>query len=105
MNNIISNALKYTPEGGEVSFYMQPQPQEIHLIIQDNGMGIAADELQKIFNSFYRTKSTLDLIEIKGNGLGLSIVKRLSDVLGIQVIVDSTVNQGTRFCFVFPIEN
>ncbi len=105
LNNIISNALKYTPEGGEVSFYMQTQPQEIHLIIQDNGMGIAADELQKIFNSFYRTKSTLDLIEIKGNGLGLSIVKRLSDVLGIQVIVDSTVNQGTRFCLVFPVEN
>ncbi|MEN9336042.1 MAG: hypothetical protein RLZZ500_1029 [Bacteroidota bacterium] len=105
LNNIISNALKYTQEGGTIDFYINSNEKNIELVIQDNGMGIADDELQKIFNSFYRTKSTQDLIEIKGNGLGLSIVKRLSDVLGIQINVDSIVGQGTRFRLVFPEEN
>jgi signal transduction histidine kinase len=105
LNNIISNALKYTQEGGTIDFYIQSNEKDIEIVIQDNGMGIADDELQKIFNSFYRTKSTQDLIEIKGNGLGLSIVKRLSDVLGIQINVDSKEGHGTRFSLVFPVEN
>ena len=96
INNLISNAIKYSKQNGTVSITMKMKNQQTVLSIADNGIGIAKDELTKIFHSFYRVNVSSHS-SIKGTGLGLSIVKRLCDLLQITVEVTSTENVGTTF--------
>ena len=70
--------------------------------ISDNGIGISEQDLNKIFNSFYRSDVS-NHPEIKGTGLGLSIVKRLCDLLNFKIIVESKQNERTQFRLFFPI--
>ncbi|MFY7742238.1 MAG: sensor histidine kinase [Flavobacterium sp.] len=100
ISNLISNALKYSNDKGEVNLQLQKQQNEIIFTIEDHGVGISEQSLNKIFNSFYRSDVS-NHPEIKGTGLGLSIVKRLSDLLNIKILVDSKLNQGTKFSVIF----
>nr|WP_315239124.1 HAMP domain-containing sensor histidine kinase [uncultured Flavobacterium sp.] len=94
LRNIISNAVKYTNEGGEVSVSLSKRTGKIICKISDNGIGIAKEDLETVFNPFFRSNSSLHP-EIKGTGLGLSIVKRFTELLHITFQMESKINTGT----------
>ncbi|WP_288984354.1 ATP-binding protein [uncultured Flavobacterium sp.] len=102
VSNLISNAIKYTENKGEITIGLSQNTNAILLSVADNGIGISKMDLDKVFNSFYRSDST-NQAKIKGTGLGLSIVKRLCDLLKIEVSVSSELHVGTVFNLSFPL--
>jgi signal transduction histidine kinase len=94
LRNIISNAIKYTNNSGEVLILLSKQNGQIICKISDSGIGIAKADLDSISNPFFRSNST-DHPEIKGTGLGLSIVKRTTELLGIKFTIESEIEVGT----------
>lgn len=100
ISNIISNAIKYSTENGIVSITLSQDGSITTCTISDNGIGIPKEDLGKISNPFYRSNPT-DHPEIKGSGLGLSIVKRLSELLDIQFEIQSEYNKGTSVILSF----
>jgi len=95
LNNIISNALKYSHENGIVELLIERIEKKTIIKIIDNGIGISTEDFDKVFDSFYRTKISTNHPEIKGVGLGLSITKRLCDILSIDIAISSIENKGT----------
>ena len=93
-DNLISNALKYSNDDSELIMAISTIDSKTVCRIQDSGIGIPTEDLQKIFDQFYRSKST-EHSGIKGTGLGLSIVKRLSTLLHIDVVIESIEDSGT----------
>ncbi|MBN8566845.1 MAG: HAMP domain-containing histidine kinase [Flavobacteriales bacterium] len=102
IENLISNAIKYNHVNGTIEVELKESTNEITLTISDNGIGISEQDLNKIFNSFYRSDVS-NHPEIKGTGLGLSIVKRLCDVLNFKISVESKLNNRTQFSLFLPI--
>ena len=102
ISNLISNAIKYSNPNGEIAIELGKTNDEVTFSITDYGVGIAKNDLDKIFNSFYRSDVS-NHPEIKGTGLGLSIVKRLCDLLKLEIAVESNLNQGTKFVLNFPL--
>ncbi|MCC9065121.1 sensor histidine kinase [Flavobacterium piscisymbiosum] len=100
LRNIISNAIKYTNENGEVMILLSKQNDKIICKISDTGIGIAKEDLEAIFNPFFRSNST-DHPEIKGTGLGLSIVKRITELLHIKFKIESEIEVGTTVTLSF----
>jgi signal transduction histidine kinase len=100
ISNIISNAIKYSNENGEISITLSQKGSITTCTISDNGIGITKEDLDKILNPFYRSNPTHHP-EIKGSGLGLSIVKRLSELLGIQLEIKSDYDKGTSVILSF----
>ena len=94
ISNIISNAIKYSEEQGEISIILSKKERKTICTISDNGIGIAAEDLDKIFNPFYRSSPT-NHPEIKGSGLGLSIVKKIAQLLHTKFEIKSEINHGT----------
>lgn len=100
--NILSNASKYTPEGGRVSLTLKELPSDregyckIHVIIEDTGRGMSPEYLPHIFEDFSRERNTTEG-NVIGTGLGLPIVKSLLDFLGGKIDVESEVGKGSRF--------
>lgn len=95
VNNILTNAVKYSKTSDTINFDIVETENQIICSISDHGIGIAQEDLQKIFDQFYRSKSN-EHPEIKGTGLGLSIVKRLSVLLQIDLQIESEENKGTK---------
>ncbi len=98
MDNLISNAFNYTPSGGEIRLIVKKSSSEvIQVCVQDNGCGIDAEELSRIFERFYQAENK----HRKGQhaGLGLAIVKRIISLHGSQIHVTSQPEQGTCFDF------
>ena len=102
VNNLLSNALKFTPRGGRIDFKIKTESNKTTMEIKDSGQGIPPDELKEIFKKFKQT-STRSTEGEKGSGLGLSIVQQLVTLHGGVVSVRSKVGQGTSFDVVFPI--
>ncbi len=100
-NNILTNAVKYSKSNSVITFDIKKTKKGITCTISDKGIGIAEEDMQKIFDQFYRSKST-DHPEIKGTGLGLSIVKRLCVLLQIDLNIESKENVGTQVILRFP---
>ena len=100
ISNLISNAIKYSNPNGEIAIELGKTNDEVTFSITDYGVGIAKNDLDKIFNSFYRSDVS-NHPEIKGTGLGLSIVKRLCDLLRIKISVESRINEKTKFILQF----
>jgi signal transduction histidine kinase len=94
INNLISNALKYSNSDDSLTIKIVHNGAKIECHIIDSGIGIPTEDLERIFNQFYRSKSS-DHPEIKGTGLGLSIVRRLCSLLNITVAITSQENKGT----------
>ncbi|WP_284652176.1 sensor histidine kinase [Flavobacterium terrisoli] len=95
VNNILTNAVKYSKPNDTINFDILESENELICSVSDHGIGIAEEDLQKIFDQFYRSKSN-EHPEIKGTGLGLSIVKRLSLLLQIDLQIESKENEGTK---------
>ncbi|HRE78723.1 MAG TPA: HAMP domain-containing sensor histidine kinase [Flavobacterium sp.] len=94
ISNLVSNAIKYSNPNGKISIALWKENNQIICKIQDNGIGISSEELNKIGNRFYRSQSVLQT-NTKGTGLGLSIVKRLTDLLNIDFQINSKLNVET----------
>lgn len=100
VNNILTNAIKYSKQKDTINFEIAETSDTLVCTITDTGIGIASEDLQKIFNQFYRSKSN-EHPEIKGTGLGLSIVKRLCLLLQIELQIESKENEGTKVILEF----
>ena len=100
VNNILTNAIKYSKAGSVINFDIKETDNAMIFTISDNGIGIASEDLEKIFDQFYRSKSNQHP-EIKGTGLGLSIVKRLCLLLQIDLEIKSKENVGTKVILSF----
>ena len=106
LSNLVDNALKYTPDGGEITVgtrILSGLPT-IEIFVRDTGIGIPADELPRLFERFYRVDKARSR-ELGGTGLGLSIVKHLVRAQGGDVRVESVLGQGSTFLFTLPIED
>ncbi|WP_439556477.1 sensor histidine kinase [Dyadobacter sp.] len=94
IENLISNAIKYSISRESIKIVISQSGQNVSYAVIDSGIGIAADEIDKIQEPFYRA-SPLQHPQIKGNGLGLSIVKRMCQLMQIQFKIKSAIGQGT----------
>lgn len=94
INNLISNAIKYSKDNSNIIIEIKEDNGSLECLITDFGIGIPAKDLEKIFDQFYRSKST-EQSDIKGSGLGLSIVKRLCMLLNINIKITSEETIGT----------
>jgi two-component system phosphate regulon sensor histidine kinase PhoR len=101
LDNLIDNAIKYTPEGGSVRVTCRMGGELVALEVADTGIGIPRDDLPRVFERFYRVDKARSR-ELGGTGLGLSIVKHLVQSIGGQITVDSRVGEGTRFTVQLP---
>ena len=99
--NLVSNAIKYTPAGGSVRVSAEADDDLVTLRIADTGIGIAEQDLPRVFDEFYRTKGGRDFTT-RGTGLGLAIVKSIADAHEAEVSVESRLGEGTTFTIRFP---
>lgn len=97
--NLLSNAFKYTPERGTVAVNVSMDEGRLRMIVEDSGPGIAKKELDKIFDRFYQVEGNED----KGSGIGLALVKELTDLYRGQISVSSEPGKGTQFRISLPI--
>jgi two-component system phosphate regulon sensor histidine kinase PhoR len=101
MINLLDNAVKYTPDGGKINIRLEETSDRVSITVADNGVGIADDELDRIFERFYRVDRARSG-EIGGTGLGLAMVKHLVKGLEGRITVDSELGKGTAFTVYLP---
>ena len=94
LDNIIENAIKYSNEKGTIRISLKRNKNNVTCVVKDEGIGIRKEELNKLFNNFYRSDA-LEHKHITGNGLGLSIVKKSAQAMGATVSISSELQQGT----------
>jgi signal transduction histidine kinase len=101
ITNMLLNAIKYTPEKGSVSLFAKDKGDHILIQVRDTGIGIPENEIDKIFNEFFRA-SNARKIERNGTGLGLSIVKQITEMHGGKIWVENNPTGGSTFSFTLP---
>lgn len=101
--NLISNAIKYNNDGGEVEVHLKAQKNHVTVEVKDNGKGIPPEDLKRIFERFYRVEKSRSR-EGGGTGLGLAIVKHILEGHKSKISVSSTVGKGSIFSFELPME-
>ena len=99
LTNLLSNAIKYSPNGGNVSLELSCENQQIIFCVRDEGIGITAEDREKLFQQFERGAN---VGKIKGSGLGLCIVKHIVDLHGGTIIVESAIGKGSTFIVTLP---
>jgi signal transduction histidine kinase len=102
LDNLVSNAVKFTPPGGRVSIGVHRDGDDVALAVQDTGIGIAADEVDHLFERFFRASSATSR-EIPGTGLGLAIAKTIAEAHDGRIEVRSVLGKGTRFAVLLPV--
>lgn len=102
--NLISNAYKYTPDGGTVTVRTRQIGSMVQCDVTDSGVGMSADDLKMLFTKFWRADNR-HVRDQPGTGLGLTIVKNLVELQGGELSVDSVEGQGTTFSFTLPISH
>ncbi|HYO25652.1 MAG TPA: ATP-binding protein [Lacipirellulaceae bacterium] len=100
--NIIGNAAKYTPQGGRVALKVKPDEDGLRIAVEDTGVGIAPDELPKVFEKFFRSDDPRVQAEV-GSGLGLSLAREVVRMHGGDVTVESVLDQGSTFTIWLPL--
>ncbi len=99
--NLVNNAIKYTPEGGEISIYTEFKDGFVRINIKDNGIGIPKDQQARIFEKFFRSDNAVS-IQAQGSGLGLYVAKEVVEKHGGRIEFQSEVGNGTTFTVVLP---
>lgn len=103
LDNMISNAIKYSPEGGTITFSVEQKNRQLHVKIQDEGIGIPPEMREKIFERFYRADKARTR-QLGGSGLGLAISKEIVDAHYGEIWVEDTLeNKGTTIVFTLPL--
>ena len=113
VRNFLSNALKFTPPEGTITITTKLKKEKdvgsddmqmyAEIVVEDTGVGIEKEELNKVFNKYEQTEAGKDA-SLKGTGLGLAICREIVDLHNGNVWVDSVLHQGSRFGFSLPIE-
>ncbi len=101
--NIISNAIKYTPEGGNIEVYSGALYNDVYIKVIDNGIGIPEENIPHIFERFYRVDKARSR-ETGGTGLGLSIAKQIIETFGGNIKITSEYNKGTEVIISIPFK-
>jgi signal transduction histidine kinase len=104
LGNLVSNAIRYTPRGGTVEVRVRQTAHYVRFEVEDTGMGIAEEDVSRIFEDFFRSPSARERVP-EGTGLGLSIVKAVAEEHGGSVAVESSVGRGTRFIVDLPLKS
>ena len=102
INNLLSNAFKFTPEYGKVSVTMRCKGEQLLIDVEDTGQGMTPETLAHVFEPFYQGEGDAQSI---GTGVGLALVKQIMDAVGGSVTAESTVGKGTMFHLSMPIRN
>jgi len=97
--NLINNAVKFSPQGGQIRLDLRKRKKGIEISVKDEGVGIAKSDIKKLFDPFYRGKNAAG---IPGAGLGLSVVKNFTQLLGAKVNCTSNLKEGTEFKVLVP---
>ncbi len=101
---LLENAVEFTPAGGHIELSYRRQGDELLICVKDDGAGIKADDLERIFDNFVQADSSLTR-QHEGSGLGLTLARRLVELMGGRIWAESAgENQGSRFCFTLPLE-
>ncbi|QEK13130.1 HAMP domain-containing histidine kinase [Crassaminicella thermophila] len=102
LNNLLSNALKYGKDGGKIGIEIKKEKEFVRIIVWDNGKGIPNNEIPHIFERLYTLEDSRNT-HLQGNGLGLTIVKKLIEKHGGKIYVSSIPYKKTEFSFTFPL--
>ncbi|MCD6285710.1 MAG: histidine kinase, partial [Anaerolineae bacterium] len=102
VSNVVDNAVKYTPSGGEVDVGLEITEDTATIHVTDNGIGISPADQERLFETFYRIKRR-ETGHIQGTGLGLALVKSIVERHGGRVWVDSALNRGSTFFIQLPL--
>ena len=100
LENLIDNAIRYTPSGGTIKLSLEQQSNSVEVGIQDSGIGLTEEDIPHIFERYYRGQKPTEYQQ-QSTGLGLAIVKRILELHNSVISVESQLNQGT--CFSFPL--
>ncbi len=100
--NLVENAIKYTPVGGQVHLRLQARPNSALVVVQDTGIGIAPLDLPRLFEKFFRS-GRREAYQQRGTGMGLAIVKSIAERHGGKVWVESTLGKGSSFFMEIPL--
>jgi signal transduction histidine kinase len=101
--NLVDNAVKFTPEGGEIHFDVVHDMQKVYVSIRNSGKGISSEEIDRVFDQFYKVDKSRSF-DVKGAGLGLYIVKSIVEMHGGAIKASSVENQYTEFSFWLPMQ-
>jgi signal transduction histidine kinase len=102
VSNLISNAIRYSPDGGRIVVRADENKDRVKIVVSDTGLGIPEDEIAHIFDRFFRVKNEKTR-HINGTGLGLAIVKSIVEAHHGSIKVESELGKGTSFSVYFPI--
>src|SRR5699024_8677033 len=102
LDNIISNAIKYSPNGGNVTCRVKKSMNHVEVSIQDDGIGVSYDKLDRIFDRFYRTDKARSR-QLGGTGLGLAITKEIIEAHYGRIWAEGSENKGTTIHFILPL--
>jgi signal transduction histidine kinase len=102
VTNLISNASKYTPAGGWITVLAQGQGDFVKIEVRDTGIGISEEDREQLFSQFFRSEDPA-VREEQGWGLGLNVTRRLVELLGGEIGVESTIGKGSTFWFTLPV--
>jgi signal transduction histidine kinase len=102
LQNLIQNAIKYSPAGGPVTVRVEQQGETVRVAVADQGVGIPQEALPRLFQRYYRA-ANVDAGGIKGLGIGLYVVKEIVTLHGGTVTVDSAEGLGSNFTICFPL--
>ena len=100
INNLLTNAIKYNRPKGDVTLSAEETDEQIIIHVKDTGKGIASDELDKVFEKFYRS-SDPEISSIAGHGLGLSLAKSIIELHHGRLQVESELQKGSTFSIIF----
>ena len=103
LSNLISNAIRYSPSGSRIRVAVQREAAELRIEVGDEGIGMSPEELEHIFEEFYRARKAREM-ERDGTGLGLSIIKKAVETLGGRIVVASEPGKGSTFHIYLPKE-
>jgi len=101
LNNLITNAIKYTPDGGTISLGLSASDDQVILRVKDTGIGVDTEDIPKIFDEFFRTQKAKEM-DPYGRGMGLPFVRKVVETLGGTINVISDKAKGTEFILTFP---
>jgi two-component system phosphate regulon sensor histidine kinase PhoR len=101
ISNLLDNAIKYSPEGGQIQLQLEELDDMVKINVIDTGLGIPEIDIPRIFERFYRVDKARSR-KTGGSGLGLAIVKHLVEILGGQVTVESKLEEGSVFSVILP---
>jgi PAS domain S-box-containing protein len=102
--NLLGNAIKFTPDGGEINIHASLEGKMVRISVIDNGMGISSEDQKKLFSPFTQLDNSVSK-QHEGTGLGLALVKELVELHGGRVWVESEVGKGSSFTFELPASN